>query len=86
MKDNRKYKGIKAIAYASHYCTKGLHYCLGYDPKNDKLISEEFAGSPSQGWVNWSEGIINIGVIDHKMTINEIRAMVDEVLREVGRA
>lgn len=82
---NRKYKGIKAIAQESKYCGNGIYLNIAYEPEDDKLISEEFAGTPSQGWVNWSEGIINIGVIDHKMTINEIRAMVEEVLREVGR-
>lgn len=82
---NRNYKGIKAIAYASQYCSKGLYYCLAYDQKQDILITEEFAGNPSQGWVEWAQGYINIGVIDHKMTMKEIRAMCEETLREIGR-
>ena len=76
----RKYKGIKGIAQESKYCGNGIYLNIGYDPLHDKLISEEFAGSPSQNWVEWAEGIINIGVITRKMTINEIREMVDEVL------
>lgn len=85
MKD-RKYKGIKAIERESKYCGNGIYLNIAYDPEDDKLISEEFAGSPSQGWVEWSEGIINIGIIDRKMTIKEIREMCEETLREVGRA
>ena len=79
---NRKYKGIKAIASESKHCTSGIYYCIAYDPEQDKMISEEFAGSPSQGWVEWTEGLINIGVIDHKMTMAQIRTMVDEVLED----
>lgn len=82
MKD-RKYKGIKQIAAESKYCKNGLYYCLGYDPLHDKLIAEEFSGDPAQGWIVWVEGIINIGVITRKMTINEIREMADEALEEL---
>lgn len=81
----RVYKGIKGIAQESKYCTNGLYYCLGYDPTHDKLITEEYYGNPSQGWANWSEGIINIGIIDRKMTIKEIRQMCEETLREICR-
>lgn len=85
MKDNRNYKGIKGIAQESKYCGNGIYLNIAYDPAHDKLISEEFAGSPSQSWVEWAEGIVNIGVIDHKMTMKEIRAMCEETLREIGR-
>lgn len=82
---NRNYKGIKAIASESKHCTSGIYYCIAYDPAQDKLISEEFAGSSSQSWVKWAEGIINIGIIDRKMTIKEIRQMCEETLREICR-
>lgn len=86
MKDRRKYKGIKQIATESKYCKNGLYYCLAYDLINDKLITEEFSGNPSQSWVEWAEGIVNIGIIDRKMTMKEIREMCEETLRDVGRA
>lgn len=80
---NRNYKGIKDIASESKHCTSGIYYCIAYDPEDDKLISEEFAGSPSQGWVEWAEGLINIGVIVRPMTTRQIRQMVNEVLYEL---
>ena len=82
---NRKYKGIKFIAQESKYCRVGIYQCIAYDQEDDKLISEEFAGSPSQGWVEWAEGMINIGVIVRPTTTAQVRAMVDEVLEELER-
>ena len=81
MKDRRKYKGIKQIAKESKYCKNGLYYCLAYNLINDKLITEEFSGNPSQSWVEWPFSLINIGVIDHKMTMAQIREMCEETLR-----
>lgn len=82
MKD-RKYKGIKGIAQESKYCGNGIYLNIAYDPEDDKLISEEFAGSPSQGWVEWAEGLINIGVIVRPMTTKQIKQLVNEVLEEL---
>ena len=81
MKDIRKYKGIKQIATESKYCKNGLYYCLAYDPIHDKLITEEFTGNPSQSWIEWPFDLINIGVIDQKMTMSQIREMCEETLR-----
>lgn len=79
----RKYKGIKFIAQESKYCRVGIYQCIAYDPEDDKLISEEFAGSPSQWWVEWAEGLINIGVIVRPMTTAQIKQMVNEVIEEL---